>query len=73
MSESAAYFRHQADKCCRRASAIADPQTQTELRTLAAEYVARALEIESKEQGLGSVGARQEIADCHPGTIGALD
>jgi hypothetical protein len=38
-----------------------------------ASVVARAAEIESKEQGLGSVGARQQIADGHAGTIGALD
>jgi hypothetical protein len=46
MSERAAYFRNQADKCERHARAIVDTETQAALRKLAAEYVARAAEIE---------------------------
>ncbi|MDB5610192.1 MAG: hypothetical protein JWP25_7092 [Bradyrhizobium sp.] len=64
------YLRDQADKCRSHASHLGDGETQQELRKLADEYVARAVEIESQEQGLGSVGARQKIADRHPGTIG---
>jgi hypothetical protein len=41
-------LRNQADKCRRHANALSDPQTQEELR-LAAEFVVRAIEIESKE------------------------
>jgi hypothetical protein len=50
MSERSTYLRDQADKCQRHAAAMTDVQTQEELRKLAAEYVARAAEIESKEK-----------------------
>ena len=49
MSERSIYLRDQADKCQRHARAIVDPETQAALRKLAAEYVVRAAEIESKE------------------------
>jgi hypothetical protein len=50
MSERAAYLRNQANKCERHARAIVDAQTQEALRKLAAEYVIRAAEIESREK-----------------------
>jgi len=50
MSERSTSLRDQADKCQRHAAAMTDVQTQGELRKLAAEYVVRAAEIESKEK-----------------------
>jgi hypothetical protein len=49
MSERSIYLRDQADKCRAHARAMTDPETQTELRKLADEYIARAALIESKE------------------------
>ena len=49
MSERSIHLRDQADKCRRHADALSDKRTQEELRKLAAEYVASAAEIESKE------------------------
>jgi hypothetical protein len=49
MSERSIYLRDQADKCRWHASHIGDPETQVELRKLAAEYVLRASEIEGAE------------------------
>jgi hypothetical protein len=49
MSERSIYLRSQAAKCRWHAAKIADTQTQAELRKLAAEYLAQAAEIESKE------------------------
>jgi len=72
MSRRAVYLRDQANKCRRHANAMSDAQTQGELRKLAAEYVVRAAEIESKEEG-SLTNARQQVADRHSGTIGALD
>jgi hypothetical protein len=57
MSEQSTHLRTQADKCRRHATAIGDTQTQDELRKLAAEYVAKAEQIESKEREQESVGA----------------
>ena len=51
MCERSIYLRDRADKCRRHASAMSDAYTQTELRKLAKEYIARADEIESKETG----------------------
>jgi hypothetical protein len=50
MSERSMYLRDQAAKCRWHADAISDAQTQAELRNLAAEYVMKAAEIESKEK-----------------------
>jgi hypothetical protein len=41
--------RDQADKCRLHASHIADPETQVQLRKLAAEYIERAAVIEAAE------------------------
>jgi hypothetical protein len=49
-SERAAYLRGQADKCRRHARDMTDPYTRAELQKLAAEYIVRAAEIESKEK-----------------------
>ena len=49
MSERSIYLRDQAAKCRRHADAMGDKRTQEELRKLAAEYLASAAEIESKE------------------------
>jgi hypothetical protein len=50
MSERSTYLRDQAEKCRWHARAIVDAETQAALRKLAAEYVERAVEIESKEK-----------------------
>jgi hypothetical protein len=50
MSERSIYLRDQAAKCRWHADAMSDARTQVELRKLAAEYVARAVVIENKEQ-----------------------
>jgi hypothetical protein len=52
MSERSIYLRDQADKCRRHASDLSDAYTQTELRKLADEYIARAVVIESTESRL---------------------
>jgi len=49
MSERSIYLRDQADKCRQHADTIWDHQTREELRKLAAVYIARAEQIESKE------------------------
>jgi len=49
MSERSIYLRDQADKCRQHADTIWDDQTREELRKLAAVYIARAEQIESKE------------------------
>jgi hypothetical protein len=49
MSPRSIYLRNQADKCRWHANKIGDSETQRELRKLAAEYIARAVEIESVE------------------------
>jgi hypothetical protein len=48
MSERATYLRDQADKCRQHANMVGDARTRDELRRLAAVYIARAAEIESK-------------------------
>jgi hypothetical protein len=50
MSDRSIYLRDQADKCQWQARRIMDKETQTQLRKMAAEYIERATEIESKEQ-----------------------
>jgi hypothetical protein len=49
MSKRSVYLRDQAEQCRRLSRAIDDQRTQDELCKLAAEYVARAAEMESKE------------------------
>ena len=49
MSQRSIYLRDQAAKCRQHAIQIDDTQTQDALRKLAAEYIERAVEIESKE------------------------
>jgi hypothetical protein len=50
VSERSIYLRDQADKCRQHARAMTDPYTRAELQKLAAEYIVRAAEIESKEK-----------------------
>jgi hypothetical protein len=50
MSERSIYLRRRAEKCQSHADLMADPETQAALRKLAADYVAQATEIESKER-----------------------
>jgi hypothetical protein len=50
MSERSIYLRDQADKCLQHANAIGDARTREELRKLAAVYIARAEQIESKPE-----------------------
>ena len=49
MCARSVYLRDQADKCRRHAASITDDRTQVELRTLAAEYIEHAAEIEGAE------------------------
>jgi hypothetical protein len=49
MSERSVYLRDQADKCQWQARRIMDDETQAQLLKMAAEYIKRAAEIESKE------------------------
>lgn len=49
MSERSIYLRDQAAKCRWHADQMTDAETQEQLRKLAAEYIERAAEIESKE------------------------
>ena len=51
MSPRSIYLRDQAAKCEWHAQNIGDSETQVRLRKLAAEYVAQADEMESKESG----------------------
>jgi hypothetical protein len=50
VSERSIYLRDQADKLSWQARRIMDDETQAQLRKMAAEYIAHAAEIESKEQ-----------------------
>ena len=49
MSERSNYLRDQAEKCRWHADKIADPETQEQLRALAAAYIMRAVAVESEE------------------------
>jgi hypothetical protein len=49
MSERSTYL--QADKCRRHAAAMSDARTQQQLLILAAEYIKRAVALESEESG----------------------
>lgn len=49
MSKRSVYLREQATKCRFHAAALTDPQTQEELRKLAAEYTEKAARLESEE------------------------
>jgi hypothetical protein len=46
MSERSVYLRDQAAKCTRHAAHMSDPETQEQLRKLAAEYIERAAELD---------------------------
>jgi hypothetical protein len=49
MSERSIYLRDQADKCLWHANHMGAPETQAQLRKLAAEYIERAAETEAAE------------------------
>jgi hypothetical protein len=49
MSEHCAYLRYKAEKCRAYAEQMGDNQTREALRKLAADYAARADDLESKE------------------------
>ena len=55
MSERSIYLRDQAAKCRWHADQMTDAETQEQLRKLAAEYIERAAEIESKEAPLKAI------------------
>jgi hypothetical protein len=57
MSERSIYLRDQAAKCEWHANNMDGSETQVRLRKLAAEYVAEANEIESKELGGPGISA----------------
>ena len=52
MTERSIYLRDQADKLSWHARRIMDAETEAQLRKMAAEYIERAVEIESKERVL---------------------
>jgi hypothetical protein len=54
MSPLSIYLRDQADKCRWHAKNISDAETQEQLRTLAAEFIMRAVAIESEEPSCGA-------------------
>jgi hypothetical protein len=54
MSKRSIYLRDQADKCRWHADRMTDPETQGELRSLAAQYIVRAVVIESEEPQYGA-------------------
>ena len=54
MSERSDYLRDQADKCRLHARLMTDSETQEQLLGLAAEYIMRAVKIESEERGFGA-------------------
>jgi hypothetical protein len=49
MSPRSVYLRGQADACREHANKIRDAEMQAELRKMADKFIARAVEIESKE------------------------
>ena len=51
MSSRSVYLRDQAEKCEWHAQNMGDTETQIALRKLAAQYLAEAKDIESKESG----------------------
>jgi hypothetical protein len=51
MSPRSVYLRDQAEKCEWHAQNMGDTETQVALRKLAAQYLAEAEDIESKESG----------------------
>jgi hypothetical protein len=54
MSERSAYFRDQAEKCRGHAASMTDDEIRQQLRVLAAEYIMRAVMIESEEPSYGA-------------------
>ena len=50
MSDSAEYFRDQADKCRAHAERLTNAETRDQLLRLAAEYILRAVKIENEER-----------------------
>jgi hypothetical protein len=54
MSERSAYFRDQAEKCRDHAGSMTDDETRQQLHVLAAEYIMRAVMIESEERSYGN-------------------
>jgi hypothetical protein len=54
MSERSVYLRDQAEKCRAHAASVTDAETKARLQTLAAEYITRAVMIESDEPSCGA-------------------
>jgi hypothetical protein len=50
MFERSVYYRAEAGRCLWHADNVADAETQEDLRTLAVEYIMRAVAIENKQQ-----------------------
>jgi hypothetical protein len=55
MSEHSLYLRDQAQKCRAHAAMMTDDETRQQLYVLAAEYIMRAVAIESEEPGYGNL------------------
>jgi len=51
VSESAEYFRDQADKCRAHADRLTNAETRDQLLVLAAEFILRAVKIENEGRG----------------------
>jgi hypothetical protein len=54
MSERSVYLRDQAEKCRARAARMTDEETRQQLHVLAAEYIMRAVMVESDEPSYGN-------------------
>jgi hypothetical protein len=50
MPELAAYYRTEAAKCLWHADRVPDPDTKEQLRCLAAQFILRAVEMESEDR-----------------------
>jgi hypothetical protein len=50
MSPRSVYLRDQAEKCLWHADRVSDAETQAELQNLAAEYTAKAVKIERRNE-----------------------
>ena len=50
MSELATYYRAEAAKCLWHADRVPDPDTKEQLRCLAAQFILRAVEMESEDR-----------------------
>ena len=55
MCERSVYLRAEAGMCLRHADQMTDPDTKEQLRSLAAQFILRAVELESEERNYGTL------------------